>query len=164
MSPVITIASDADWPEIWAMLEPVFRTGETYAYAPDISESDAKAVWLTAPAATYIARAPDGAPLGTYYVKANQPGLGAHVCNCGYVTSEAARGQGIASAMCDHSQVEARNLGFRAMQYNLVAATNSGAVRLWQKHGFDLIGTLPGAFNHQGQGYVDAHIMYKSLL
>jgi ribosomal protein S18 acetylase RimI-like enzyme len=75
-----------------------------------------------------------------------------------------ARGQGIASAMCGHSQEIARELGFRAMQYNLVVATNQVAVRLWQKHGFRIVGTLSGAFRHPELGYVDAHVMYKSLV
>jgi ribosomal protein S18 acetylase RimI-like enzyme len=85
------------------------------------------------------------------------------VCNCGYIVAETARGQGVASAMCEHSQAEAIQLGFRAMQYNLVVSTHDGAVRLWQKHGFDIVGTLPAAFRHPKKGYVDAYIMYKQL-
>jgi ribosomal protein S18 acetylase RimI-like enzyme len=79
------------------------------------------------------------------------------------VVSEAARGRGVASAMCDHSQEQARAMGFRAMQYNLVVATNEGAVRLWKSKGFDIVGTLPGAFDHPRLGFVDAHVMYKTL-
>lgn len=154
---------DADWPEIWAILEPVFREGETYAYAPDISEAEARRVWVEAPQSTYVARDETGAVLGTYYLKANQPGLGAHVCNCGYATGTAARGRGVASAMCEHSQVVAREAGFLHMQYNLVAASNEGAVRLWRKHGFEIVGALPGAFRHARQGFVDAYVMYKTL-
>ena len=104
-----------------------------------------------------------GMLLGTYYIKPNQPGLGAHVCNCGYIVAAAVRGQGIASRLCEHSQEEARRLGFRAMQFNLVVSTNTGAVRLWQTLGFPIVGTLPGAFNHPRLGYVDAYVMYKQL-
>lgn len=159
----ISLAHQDDWPEIWSMLEPIFRDGETYAYAPDIAETEALRVWVEAPHATYIVRDDNGQALGTYFLKANQPGLGAHVCNCGYATSEAARGRGVASLMCEHSQDAARAAGFIHMQYNLVAASNEGAVRLWRKHGFDIIGTLPGAFHNQRRGYVDAHVMYKTL-
>lgn len=162
---MITIAPfrAADWPELWAMLAPIFRAGETYAYAPDITEAEARRVWVEAPHAAYVARDETGTALGTYYLKANQPGLGAHVCNCGYATATAARGRGVASAMCEHSQDAARGAGFLHMQYNLVAASNEGAVRLWQRHGFAIIGTLPGAFHNQRLGHVDAHVMYKTL-
>jgi len=154
---------EQDWPEVWARLEPIFRAGEKYADAPDITETEARRVWVTAPHSTYVARDQDGVALGTYYIKANQPGLGAHVCNCGYATGEAARGRGVASAMCEHSQSAAREARFLHMQYNLVAASNEGAVRLWLRHGFAIAGTLPGAFHNQRLGFVDAHVMYKTL-
>ena len=152
-----------DWQAVWAVLEPVFRAGETYSFAPDISAEEARHVWLEVPAATFVAADTAGTILGTYFIKANQPGLGDHVCNCGYVVSPAARGQGVASLMCEHSQVTAMAMGFRAMQYNFVVATNLGAIRLWQKLGFKIVGTLPGAFRHATLGDVDAHIMYKVL-
>jgi len=144
------------------MLEPVFRAGETYAFSPDISEKEAKKAWIQSPQATYVALDENGMR-GTFYIKPNQPALGAHVCNCGYVVDTTARGQGIAAKMCVFSQEEARRLGFSAMQYNLVAATNTGAVALWGRQGFEIIGTLPNAFNHQRLGLVDAHVMYKIL-
>jgi len=154
---------DDDWSEIWAVLEPTFRRGETYAFRQDITQNEAYHYWVELPAATFVAQ--DGGPvLGTYYIKPNQPGAGSHVCNCGYVVAEAARGQGIASAMCQHSQEQARALGFRAMQYNLVVASNTGAVQLWQRHGFEIVGTLPGAFKHPQLGYVDAYVMFRRLV
>ena len=145
-------------------MEPVFRAGETYAFDPVITEAEVHRVWVELPAATYVAVDDAGTLLGTYYIKPNQPGLGAHVCNCGYIVSAAARGQGIASRLCEHSQDEARRLGFRAMQFNLVVSTNTGAVRLWQQLGFSIVGTLPGAFKHPRLGYVDAYVMYKQLV
>ena len=78
--------------------------------------------------------------------------------------SEKARGQGVASLMCEHSQQEAKKMDFRAMQYNLVVSTNQGAIRLWQKHGFRIVGCLSGAFKHQQLGFVDAFVMYKELI
>lgn len=153
-----------DWPALWRLLEPVFRAGETYAFPSDIDEADARARWVEAPMATWLAVAPGGELVGTYYIKPNQGGPGAHVCNCGYIVDSAARGQGVAGTLCEHSQAEALRLGFRAMQYNLVVATNVGAIHLWHKHGFHIAGTLPGAFRHPRHGYVDAHIMYKTLV
>ena len=154
----------ADWPALWAFLHPTFAAADTYAYPPDIGEAEARRIWTEVPVATYVATDEDGALLGTYYLKPNQPGQGAHVCNCGYVVAASARGRGIASAMCEHSQREAVAHGFRAMQFNLVVATNAGAVRLWQRHGFTIVGTLPGAFDHRRLGFVDAHVMYKTLV
>lgn len=147
---------------VWRIVEPVFRAGETYAYSPDIAENAALRIWIDAPEATFVA-VEDGAVLGTYYLKPNQPGLGAHVCNCGYIVAEAARGRGVASKMCEHSQREAVARGYRAMQFNLVVSTNKGAVRLWQTLGFVIAGTLPGAFRHPRLGFVDAYVMYKTL-
>jgi ribosomal protein S18 acetylase RimI-like enzyme len=100
--------------------------------------------------------------LGSYYIKPNQPKLGAHICNVGYVVDEPQRGRGIASMMCEHSQADAIRQGFLAMQFNFVVSTNVGALRLWEKHGFSIIGTVPQAFQHAG-GYVDAFIMHKQL-
>lgn len=157
-------AKESDWPAIWPILEPVFRAGETYAFSPAITPSEAHSAWMELPAATYIARDAGGALLGTYYLKPNQPGLGDHVCNCGYVVAEAARGRGLATAMCAHSQEEAVRAGFRAMQFNLVVSTNTVAVRVWQKLGFAIVGTLPGAFRHPRLGCVDAYVMFKQLV
>ena len=154
---------ESDWSLIWKILEPVFRSGETYAFSPDISETEAHRVWVENPVATYVAKDNFDNILGTYYIKPNQPTLGAHVCNCGYIVSESARGKGIASLMCQHSQQAAKQLGFRAMQFNLVVSTNEVAVRLWQKLGFEIIGTLTEAFKHSKYGFVDAFVMYKQL-
>lgn len=155
---------ETDWKHVWPIIEKVFRAGETYAFSPEIKEQDAHKVWIELPQETYVVTGRDKEIFGTYYIKPNQPGLGAHVCNCGYIVSENARGQGIASSMCEHSQQLAVDLGFRAMQYNLVASTNEGAIRLWKKHGFQVIGTLPNAFNSKSVGYVDALVMYKELI
>ncbi|MEN8840606.1 MAG: GNAT family N-acetyltransferase [Octadecabacter sp.] len=158
---IIRRVTDADWPAIWNMLRPVFRAGETYAVARDIDEAAARTMWMDAPVATFVAQT--GEILGTYYIKTNHQGGGAHVCNCGYVTADAAQGRGVAAAMCEHSQDAARDLGYRAMQFNMVLASNAGAVRLWQKLGFDIVGSLPAAFDHPSQGMVDGHVMWKAL-
>jgi L-amino acid N-acyltransferase YncA len=163
MSTSIREATAADWPAIWSVLEPVFRAGETYSFARDIVEAEARRAWLELPARTFVFTSADGHVVGTYYLKANQPGQGSHVCNCGYVVGSHARGLGAASAMCRHSQQAAREMGFRSMQFNLVVSTNEGAVRLWQRLGFAIVGTLPEAFEHPTLGYVDAFVMFKHL-
>lgn len=162
--PLIRRFQPADWAQLWPLLRATFETGDTYAYAPESTEADIHRAWIETPAATFVACATDGQLLGTYYIKSNQPGLGAHVCNCGYVVAPSAQGRGIASAMCEHSQRQAVAMGYRAMQFNLVASTNERAVRLWHRLGFSVVGTLPRAFNHLQLGYVDALVMYKELV
>ena len=152
---------ETDWEQVWPIIEKEFRLGETYAFSPEITEQEAHKVWIETPRETYVAVADDSGILGTYYIKPNQPGLGSHVCNCGYIVSEQERGQGVASGMCEHSQQMALKLGFKAMQFNLVVSTNKGAIRLWKKLGFQIIGTLPKAYKSKKAGYIDALVMYK---
>ncbi len=156
-------ANRADFPALWAIMEPIVRAGETYAIDPAINADDMADYWLKAPEECWVWQADGGEILGTYYLKTNQPGPGAHVCNCGYMVSADARGQGIATSLCRHSMERARALGYEAMQYNFVASTNAGAVRLWQRLGFEIVGTLPGAFRHPTAGRVDAYVMYRQL-
>lgn len=153
-----------DWPSLWPILQSVFATGDTYAFSPTSTEAEIHNTWVTLPQATFVATTAAGTVIGTYILKPNQPGLGSHVCNCGYVVAESARGHGVAAALCEHSQAQARALGYRSMQFNLVVSTNVVAVRLWQKLGFSIVGTLPGAFKHSRMGYVDAYVMHKSLV
>jgi ribosomal protein S18 acetylase RimI-like enzyme len=153
----------SDWLSIWPMLHATFLRGDTYTFSPQSSESEIHEAWVEAPAKTFIACDSDGEILGTYFIKPNQPGLGAHVCNCGYVVAERAQGQGVASLMCEHSQVEAVAMGFLAMQFNLVVSTNVRAIRLWERLGFAVVGRLPRAFHHLQLGYVDALVMFKEL-
>ena len=154
---------EADWATVWPILRATFAAADTYTFSPQSPEAEIHKAWVEAPTATFVACAPDGRILGTYYLKPNQPGLGAHVCNCGYVVAPDAQGHGIATAMCEHSQAEALARGFRAMQFNAVVVTNERAVRLWQKLGFDVVGRLPGAFHLRGSEYVDALVMFKQL-
>jgi ribosomal protein S18 acetylase RimI-like enzyme len=155
-------ARSEDFDQIWPIFREIAAAGETYAYPPDITREQARTLWMDAPRKTY-AFEEDGRILGTYYIKTNQAGPGDHVCNCGYMVSSAARRRGLATAMCEHSQRIARDLGYKAMQFNFVASSNEGAVRLWNKLGFATVGRLPKAFQHPSAGYVDALVMYKWL-
>lgn len=154
----------ADWDSVWAFMEPVIRSGETYPFARDMNAAGAKEVWLESTHAVYVVEDEDGVILGTYYIKPNQPTLGAHVANCGYLVSAAARGRGIATLMGKHSQEAAVRLGYRAMQFNLVVKTNEASMHIWKKLGFKLVGELEGAFLHPEHGYVDACVFYKVLV
>ena len=155
-------AIPTDRAAIWAILEPVIRAGETYALDRTLGRDAALAYWFTPGNRVFVAEA-DGAILGTYLLRANQSGGGAHVANCGYMTAQGATGRGVARAMCLHSLDQARAAGFRAMQFNFVVASNTRAVALWQACGFAVVGTLPRAFAHPSLGDADALVMFQAL-
>ena len=92
---------ETDWSQVWPIIKKVFRAGETYAFTPEITEQEAHNIWVELPKKTYVVTDQSNLILGTYYIKPNQPGLGSHVCNCGYIVPESARGKGAASIMCE---------------------------------------------------------------
>jgi ribosomal protein S18 acetylase RimI-like enzyme len=162
MSMLIRPAANEDANAIWAIMEPIIRAGETYTLPRDMDKKTALAYWLSAEHEVFVAEE-NGEIVGTYFLQANQQGGGAHVANCGYMTAVTATGRGVARAMCEHSLGSARGRRFRAMQFNFVVSSNERAMRLWQSFGFDIVGRLPGAFQHPTLGYVDAYIMYRDL-
>ena len=146
----------------WPVFREVIAGGDTYSYPQDLSLEDARAMWTTPPTRCFIAEL-DGEVAGVYMLRPNQLGLGDHVANSGYMVASHARGRGVASAMCKHSLDEARRAGFSAMQYNYVVSSNERAVRLWQQHGFAIVGRLPGAFRHATLGPTDVFVMHRML-
>lgn len=159
---LIRPATAEDWPQIWRMLEPAIREGETLALPRDGDEEIGRAYWSSPEKTNFLAVDGD-AVLGTSYIRANQQGGGAHVANCGYLTAEAARGRGVARALCAHSIEWCRAAGFKAIQFNFVVSSNEPAVHLWHSFGFDVLARLPNAFLHPRLGHVDALVMWKTL-
>ena len=155
-------ATRDDFDQIWPIFHEIVEAGETYAYPRDITIEQALVLWMDTPRMTFVAEE-DGKILGTYFIKTNPLVEGGHVCNCGYMVSSAARGHGLATAMCEHSQAIAREFGYEAMQFNFVASSNDAAVRLWTKLGFETVRRLPNAFHHPTQGDADALVMVKRL-
>ncbi len=158
----VRLATDRDHDAIWAILEPMIRAGETYPLPRDMNKEQAFDFWFAPEKETFVLEE-NGVVLGTYFLKANQLGGGAHVANCGYVTAATAQGRGIARQMCLHSLQRAKERGFRAMQFNFVVSTNERAVKLWTSLGFETVGRLPLAFEHPALGFVDALVMYRAL-
>lgn len=156
-------AESADDEAVWRILEPVIRAGETYPLPRDMTREAALGYWTGAAHEVFVAEVEE-AVLGTYYIRPNQAGGGAHVANCGYMTARDATGRGVARAMCSHSLGHARAQKFRAIQFNFVVATNTRAVALWESCGFEILARLPGVFEHPGAGYVDALVMFQSLV
>ena len=152
-----------DSDSIWPILEPTIRAGETYTLSMDMSRADAIAYWFAAQHEVFVVEE-NNQTLGTYFIQPNHQGGGAHVANCGYITAPWATGRGVARAMCAHSLEHARARGFRAMQFNFVVSTNQRAVALWQSFGFEIVGRLPSAFCLPTKEFVDALVMYRSLM
>jgi L-amino acid N-acyltransferase YncA len=159
----IRAATRADRDAIWKIFHEILAAGDTYALDPKMSREDALAYWFRADTQTYVAEK-DGTVVGTYILRPNQLGPGSHVANAAFIVASNAQGSGVGRAMAEHCLAEARQMGFRAMQFNFVISTNTPAIHLWKQLGFKIVGTLPGAFRHPEKGYVDVHVMYRSLL
>ena len=155
-------AIDADRDAIWQIFHEVVATGDTYVFEPSTSREEALAYWFREDTRTYVAEQ-DGI-VGSYVLRPNRPGLGAHVSNASFIVAKNARGLGVGRAMGEHCLSEARRLGYRAMQFNFVVSTNESAIHLWKDLGFEIVGTLPGAFRHSEKGYIDVYVMFRSLI
>ena len=155
-------ARETDWPGIWAIFRAVVAGGDTYVYAPATSEAEARRIWTTPPATAYVALV-DGTVVGTYVLRPNQPGLGSHVANAGFMVAPDCSSRGVGRAMGEHALAQAERDGFSAMQFNSVVSTNERAIRLWKSLGFSIVGTVPGAFRHATAGDVAIHIMHRMV-
>jgi ribosomal protein S18 acetylase RimI-like enzyme len=155
-------ATHRDRDAIWAIFRATIAPGDAFVYDPNTPREEAEAYWFAKETRTYVAEQ-DGKILGSYILRPNRPGLGNHVSNAGFMVDPAARRLGVGRAMGEHALEEARRLGYRAMQFNFVIASNESAVRLWQHLGFGIVGTLPGAFRHAREGLVDAYVMFRLL-
>jgi ribosomal protein S18 acetylase RimI-like enzyme len=160
---LIRAAGPDDFAAIWPIFHAVVAAGDSYSYDPATTSDEARRLWMgPLPERTFVAEL-DGKIAGTYLLKPNQPGLGSHVANAGYMVDPAFRGRGLAGAMCRHSLEFARALGFLAMQFNCVVSTNETAIALWERHGFVTVGRLPKVFRHATLGEVDALVMHRFL-
>lgn len=155
-------ALDSDKPAAWSIIKAVIAGGDTYVFDPDSTEQEMLDYWFSPEKHNYVAEL-DGEIVGIFWLKANQPGLGSHVANAAYMVSPDAHGKGVGKQMALWSLDEARRLDFTAMQFNFVVKSNTNAVALWQKIGFEIIGEIPDAFRHAKNGLTNALIMYRKL-
>jgi len=158
----IRSAAPDDREAIWRIMEPIIRAGETYSLPREMNRDDGLAHWFAPDRSVFVAEK-GGETVGTYYLRANRPGPGAHVANAGFMVSDKAGGKGVGRALCEHALATAKARGFQSMQFNFVVASNDRAVRLWQRMGFVEIGRAPDAFLHPRLGLVDALVMYRKL-
>ena len=156
-------AINADRDAIWNIFHEIIVADDTYALDPQMPREEALAYWFRADTHTYVAEE-DGGVIGTYILRPNQSGAGSHVANAAFMVARNAEGAGVGRRMAEHCLSEARRMGFRGMQFNFVISTNTRAIHLWNQLGFEIVGTLPGAFRHPEKGYVDVYVMFRSLL
>jgi GNAT superfamily N-acetyltransferase len=154
---------DPDWPQVWPIIRAIVRTGDTYTYDPDLGEEEARAGWIEAPPGLTVVVAAGDRVIGTGRMARNRAGPGSHVANASYMVAPDARGMGVGSALCRFSLDWAREQGFAGMQFNAVAESNTGAIAIYQRLGFKIVGTVPGGFAHPTLGRVGLHIMYREL-
>ena len=159
---LIRKATENDFDGIWSIFQAVVSKGDTYVFSPQATRQDAFEYWFGPGVTSFVAEL-DGRVAGMYKLIPNQRDLGSHVANASFMVSPDVRGKGIGVALGRHCLEAARNVGFKAMQFNFVVSTNTGAVELWKKLGFKIVGTLPGAFRHLTLGFVDAYVMYRTL-
>lgn len=159
---LIRSANPDDQEAIWEIIAPIIAKGDTYVFHPKSSKEQMLNYWLGKDKYTFVALRADKI-VGTYVLKDNHPDLGAHITNASYMVHQQHHGQGIGKAMGLHSINKARELGYKAMQFNFVVSTNHGAIKLWQNLGFKVIGTIPEAYQHQQLGLVDALIMHRKI-
>ena len=160
----IRTATDADWPAIWPFFRRIVAAGETYSYDRDMSEDGGRAVWFTEPPGrTVVAVDEDGTVLGTAKMGPNQGGPGAHVGTASFMVDPDRSGRGVGRALGEYVVRQATVDGYRAIQFNAVVETNAPAVALWRSLGFEVLATVPEAFDHPEMGYVGLHVMYRRL-
>ncbi len=151
-----------DYSQIWKIIKEVISKGDTYVFSLSSSKEKMLNFWCGNDKRTYVAVLNEEV-VGTFFLKENQPDLGSHVCNAGYMVAESARGKSVGRKMAEFSIAEAKKLCFKAMQFNFVVKSNVGAIKLWKKLGFEIIGEIPEAFNHKEKGLTNAYIMYRRL-
>ena len=156
--------TEEDWPRVWPFFEDIVQAGETYAYPPDLTSEQARALWTMSPPGQTVVLDEAGEILGSATMGPNRPGRGGHVGTASFMVSSAARGRGVGRALGEYVVRWHRDEGFRAIQFNAVVETNTAAVRLWRSLGFTVIGTVPGAFDSREHGLVGLHVMHLPLV
>lgn len=155
-------AIESDYEKVWEIFSKVIETGDTYIFNPKTPKNDLRKHWFANYMQTFVAEE-NGTIYGTYIIKPNQIGLGDHIANCSYMVSPISQGKGIGKQLCEHSIQIAKENGYKGIQFNIVVSTNKAAIELWNRYGFEIIGTTPKGFRHAELGLVDTYIMYKSL-
>jgi len=156
-------ATDDDWPNIWPFFARIVADGETYAYPPDLTQETARPWWMERPPARTFVAVDGEVVLGSAKCGPNRPGRGSHVSTASFMVDPEHGGRGVGRALGEHVLAWAKAQGYRSMQFNAVVESNAAAVRLWRSLGFEIVGTVPEAFDSARHGLVGLHVMYRPL-
>ncbi|MCL7457690.1 GNAT family N-acetyltransferase [Micromonospora echinofusca] len=154
---------EPDWDQVWPIVQEVVRAQETFPYDPELTAEQAYGMWVEAASGRTVVAVDGDAVLGTAKMGTNRPGPGSHVATASFMVARPARGRGVGTALCRHAVGWARERGYAGMQFNAVVASNVTAVQLYRREGFDVVGTVPGAFRHPTLGRVGLHVMYREF-
>lgn len=161
---MIRVAKEQDWPQIYPFYATIMAEGTSYAYPAGQSLDEARPWWMEPrPGLTVVAVDDDGAVVGSAKMGPNRPGRGAHVATASFLVDPAHRGKGTGRMLGRYVLDWARAEGFHGIQFNAVVESNHPAVHLWRSLGFEVIGTVPEAFDHPEHGLVGLHVMYQRL-
>ena len=155
--------AEADWRQVWPILREIVRAQRTFAYDPAMTEGEAHAIWIEKAPGTTVVAVDGERILGTAKMGPNRAGPGSHVATASFMVAADARGQGVGTALCSFALGWARGHGYAGMQFNAVVGSNRTAVELYERLGFAIVGTVPGAFAHPTLGRVDLHVMYRPV-
>lgn len=156
-------ATNDDWPSFYPIFSAIIAAGETYAYSANLSSDDARSLWMEGPPSRVIVAVDEGRVVGSAKMGPNRPGRGTHVATASFMVDPNSHGHGIGRALGIDVIERAREEGYVAIQFNAVVETNVGAVHLWQSLGFEILATVPEAFDSAKHGLVGLHVMYLKL-
>ncbi|GAA4608090.1 L-amino acid N-acyltransferase YncA [Actinoplanes octamycinicus] len=155
--------TEADWPQVWAIIQDVIRERETFPYDPEMTEEQTRLMWIESPPGRTVVAVDGERVLGTAKMGTNRPGPGSHISTASFMVAADARGRGVGTALCRDAVEWARQAGYAGMQFNAVVESNRSAVELYQRQGFQVLGTVPEAFEHPKLGRVGLHLMYQAF-
>jgi GNAT superfamily N-acetyltransferase len=159
---IIREADQRDWDSIFPFFAAIVDAGETYAYPEGLTYDEASALWM---GQHRVVVAVEGETIvGSATMGPNRPGRGSHIATGSFMVDPDHHGQGIGRALGEHLVDWARTADYRGIQFNAVVETNVGAVHLWKSLGFEILTTVPGAFNHRTYGFVGLHVMFLPLV
>ena len=156
-------ATADDWDQIWPFFRATVRAGETYAFDPEMTSEQGRGLWMERPPGRTAVAVEGGVVLGSAKMGPNRPGRGAHIGTASFMVDPDARGKGVGRALAEDMVAWHRERGFRGISFNAVVETNTAAVTLWRSLGFEVVGTVPGAFEHPEHGFVGLHVMFLPL-
>lgn len=160
---IIRAASERDWGSIFPIFSEIVAAGETYAYPDGCSLEDARPWWMEQPPGLTVVAVEDETILGSAKMGPNRPGRGAHVATASFMVDPSRQGKGVGRALATFVLDWARGCGYRSIQFNAVVETNTTAVHLWRSLGFEILATVPEAFDHPDYGLVGLHLMVLTL-